>query len=196
MEPHRIWAGMDASGDQNSGNHKFMAIVIGTEENIAAMARRLGSSNIHMRGIKNPGEREAVLDKVRFDGRDCIGLCMRPEKNRVLEDVRNGMKGSRLRTNKMKAASAYHHLVWSMVHDRVEAFLREHSCEVRSIVFQCDADCRAFAKDMGWKITDAGPAHMLADIVAWANGHGREPEGAVSLDLVDGLTERMKSRFK
>ena len=75
-------------------------------------------------------------------------------------------------------------------------FLREHSCEVRSIVFQCDADCRAFAKDMGWMITDAGPAHMLADIVAWANGHGREPEGAVSLDLVDGLVERMKSRFK
>ena len=58
------------------------------------------------------------------------------------------MEGSLLRTNQMKTASAYHHLVWSMVHDRVEAFLREHSCEVRSIGFQCDADCRAFANDM------------------------------------------------
>lgn len=85
---------MDASGDQNSGNHKFMAIVIGTE-NIAAMARRLGSSDIHMGGgIKNPWEREAVLDKVRFDGRDCIGLCMRWKKTGCLRRSGRAWRGA------------------------------------------------------------------------------------------------------
>ena len=48
-----ISAGMDVSGDQKSGNHKFMSFVFGTEESLGAMIRRIGSKQIHMNVIKN-----------------------------------------------------------------------------------------------------------------------------------------------
>lgn len=44
---------MDVSGDQKSGNHKFMSFVFGTEESLGAMIRRIGSKQIHMNVIKN-----------------------------------------------------------------------------------------------------------------------------------------------
>ena len=187
---------MDVSGDQSSGNHKFMALVIGTEESVEAMMRRLGSDRIHMSGIKDPKERMGMINKVSFDGREYIGLCMRVEKKLVLEKAQKRTKGRRMRAGKMKMTSTYHRLVWSMMRDYVEEFLWRHGCEISDISFQCDADCRDFAKDMGWKITHAESAHTLADVVAWANGHEQEPKGTVTLDLVSRLVSHMgKKRF-
>lgn len=188
-------AGMDASGDQQSGNQKFMAVVIGTEEGIAAMTRRLGTDSIHMNMIKNQKDRNEIIGRVRFDGGACIGLCLRLEKKLVLEEAqRRAKKG--LRANKRRVASVYHRLVWEGMRDPVERFLRQHGCEARSVGFHCDADCRDFVRDRGWCARPAGSAHMLADIVAWANGHGLEPEGTVYMNLYDRLAKSMRKKFK
>lgn len=98
--------------------------------------------------------------------------------------------------NKIKIAQTYHSLVWSMIRDPVESFLHQHRCEVSTIEFQCDADCRNFAKDVGWRRIDEGAAHMVADIVAWANSHGCEPKGTVLINLADRLNTIMLDRFK
>ena len=40
---------------------------------------------------------------------------------------------------------------------------------------------------------DAGkPQNMLADIVAWANNHGQEPKGSVSLDFRNQIEQKLK----
>lgn len=184
-----ISAGMDVSGDQKSGNHKFMSFVFGTEESIDAMIRRIGSEQIHMNMIKNRKARDDVIRQVRFDGRECIGFCIRLEKARTLARAKKAV-GRRHRPRAGRTHNTYHFLVWSHIRDRIEAFLRRHGCEVRSIRFQCDADCRNFAKDVGWRYADRGPAHTLADIVAWANSHGREPKGTVCMDMADLSMQR------
>lgn len=192
---HQLLAGMDASGDQKSGNQKFMAVVIGTEESIVAMTRRLGSDSIHMNMIRNPRERDEILSKIRFDGRTCIGLCVRLERKLVLDGTQKRAKKSP-RIYKRRAVSAYHQLVWDMVRDPVEGFLRQHGCEIRRLGIQCDADCRDFARDRGWHSRPVGSAHMLADIVAWANNHRREPEGTMYMDIHDRLVKSMRRKFK
>ena len=188
-------AGMDASGDQKSGNQKFMAVVIGTEESIVAMTRRLGSDSIHMNMIRNPRERDEILSKIRFDGRTCIGLCVRLERKLVLDGTQKRAKKSS-RIYKSRAVSAYRQLVWDMVRDPVEGFLRQHGCEIRRLGIQCDAECRDFARDRGWHSRPVGSAHMLADIVAWANNHRREPEGTMYMDIHDRLVKSMRRKFK
>ena len=188
-------AGMDASGDQSSGNQKFMAVVIGTEESVAAMTRRLGSDSIHMNMIKNPRERDEILNKIRFDGRTCIGLCVRLERKLVLDGIQKRAKGTP-RIYKRRAVSTYHQLVWDMVRDPVEGFLRRHDCEIASLGIQCDADCRDFARDRGWHSEPVGSAHMLADIVAWANNHRREPAGTMYMDIHDRLVKSMRRKFR
>lgn len=86
--------------------------------------------------------------------------------------------------------------MWGMIRDHVEPFLRPHGCEVGRLDFQCDADCKEFVKDQGWQYVNRGPAYVLADILAWGNSHGKEPRGAVSLDLADRLERQMMRRFR
>ena len=189
-------AGMDVSGDQRSGNEKFMAIVFGTDDAVNAMTRRLGSETIHMNMIKSPSVGKNIIDSVSFNGRECIAFCVHLEKNRTLARVKELVARRHRYVNKIKIAQTYHGLAWGMMRDPVESFLRRHRCEVRSIEFQCDNDCRNFAKDAGWRRVSEGPAHTLADIVAWANSHGLEPDGTVTMNLADPLDAATTRRFK
>ena len=89
----------------------------------------------------------------------------------------------------------YHYLLWRAVRVHIEEFLRQHRYEMSDVVFQCDGDCKDFIKDVGLQHIGEGSAYMLADIVAWANSHGKEPSGTVRLKLADMLYKDMKRRF-
>ena len=49
-----------------------------------------------------------------------------------------------------------------------------------------------FLKDNSLCHIGAGRAHMLSDIVAWANNRNREPEGVISVNPVAGIQEKLK----
>ena len=83
-----IVAGMDVSGDQRSGNHKFMSLVFGTQESLDAITRRLGSEQIHMNMIKNRKVQDDIICQVRF-GIECIGFCMRLEKAQTIAGTKS-----------------------------------------------------------------------------------------------------------
>ena len=99
------------------------------------------------------------------------------------------------RVQNAKRLRAYHYLLWRAVRVHIEEFLRQHRYDTSDVVFQCDGDCKDFAKDVGLRHGVEGSAHMLADIVAWANSHGKEPSGTVRLNLADRLYKDMKKRF-
>ena len=122
-----------------------------------------------------------------------MGICLRLEKKRTLSKLQK--QSGRRFANRKKMSRTYNAFLWSLLRDRVERFLRLHGCEARELAFQCDSDCRDFVNDRGWRGADPGPAHELADVLAWGNSHGREPRGAVQLDLSDTLEARMLDRF-
>ena len=186
-------AGMDASGDCESGNNKFMAIVIGTDERVDAMARRLGPRPIHMRRINGRDAKNAIVDKAEFDRQNLMGICLRLEKRRTFSRLQKRSQHSF--KNKKKMSRTYNALLWRLLRDPVEQFLQLHGCGAHQLVFQCDYDCRDFVNDRGWRRADPGPAHELADVLAWGNSHRREPRGVVHLDLSDSLEEQMLDRF-
>ena len=189
-------AGRDVSGGPESGNHKFMAIVIGTNESIEAMTRRLGPKPVHMSRVIGRGAKHAIIDRVEFDGRNRMGLCLRLEKRRIFSKIRGRLKQGRGHVGNKKMSRTYHGLVWNMVRDPVEEFLRPHNYEAHRLDFQCDYDCRDFVRDRGWGPASPGAAHALADILAWGNSHGLEPKGAICLDLSDRLEEQMIRHFR
>ena len=188
-------AGMDVSGNPESGNHKFMAIVMGKEERIDSLVRRLGTDTIHMNKIQSRKEKTNLIEKLTFDHTECIAFCIRLERNRIFEKVYKSRQ-MKNRYSNSKLLRAFHYLVWRALRNYAEKFLHQHSCGVDEVVFQCDGDCRDFAKDLGWRHGHEGSAYMLADIVAWANAHGQEPIGTVSLDLADSLYKQMIKQFK
>lgn len=190
-------AGMDVSGDPQSGNHKFMAIVIGTDEKVGALASNLGSKPIHMKSL-HKSDRKAVMDGVKFDGTAIAGFCIRLEKKRTLSTALEHLarKDRQSYTNRKKLQRTCHALMWKMISDPLEKFLLPHGCRAQDLAFQCDADCRSFARDQGWQLENRGPAYVLADILAWGNGHGQEPAGTIRLDIADSLERQTLKRFK
>ena len=188
-------AGMDVSGNPASGNHKFMAIVIGKEERIASLVRRLGNRMIHMNMIRSKEEQHRIIERLTFDQTECIAFCIRLERKQILDKIHRPQQ-KKPYLNIAKLLRTYNYLVRRAICDDVEKFLRQHRCEVGEVIFQCDGDCRGFVKDVGWHHGAEGSAYMLADIVAWANTHGREPIGTVSLDLTESVYAQMAKRFK
>ena len=187
---------MDASGNPKSGNDKFMALVMGTDERIAGLVRQIGPRSVHMSRIRDPDTKKGIIDKVSFDRRNLMGICIRLEKKRTLARLRGRLKQKRSFANNKKVSRTYNSLVWNQVSDRVGAFLRLHNCEIHRLDFQCNSDCRDFANDRGWRRAEPGQAHMLADILAWGNSHGLEPEGSTYLDLSDLLEDQMLRHFR
>lgn len=189
-------AGMDVSGDPKSGNHRFMGIVIGTNESIKALTRRLGPEPVHMNRIVGRSAKYDIINKVNFDGINRMGLCIRLEKNRTFSSLRDRLKRESNPVTNKKMYRTYHALMWNLIRDRVEQFLRQHDFEVHRLAFQCDDDCKFFVHDQGWHRASPGSAHGLADVLAWANRRGIEPKGAVRLDISKPLEERMFKLFK
>ena len=72
-------------------------------------------------------------------------------------------------------------------------FLTMHDHALSDVLFQTDADCVNFLKDNGVGSTDASRAHMLSDIVAWANNRNRESlRGVISIDLTVTIRENLR----
>ena len=188
-------AGVDVSGDQLSGNHKFMGLVIGTNESIMSIYKRMGPGPIHMSRL-HPRRRNAVMGEITFDGASCVGLCMRIEKNLILSKVASQLKLNNDYLNHKKLSRTYDSLLWSMVRGRVVEFLCAHGSEPNHLSIQCDHDCEVFVKDRGCRPENRGPAYELADALAWANRRGMEPRGAVRLDLARPIEAQMLKRFK
>lgn len=189
-------AGLVASGDPESGNHKFMAIVIGTDESIGGLARRIGPKPVHMSSIRSRDTKRDIIGKVTFDGRNLMGLCIRLEKKRTFAKLAGGPKQRRRFASNKKLSRTYHSLMWNQLSDHVGLFLSSHNCEAHRLDFQCDFDCRDFVNDRGWRHASHGQAHMLADILAGGNSHGLEPKGSTYIDLSGRLEAQMMRHFR
>ena len=191
----KIIAGMDVSGDQEYGNHKFMAIVIGTRDSVCFTMKCLGNKQIHMVEIRDKKQQERIISQLKFDGKENIAFCIQIEKNKIIQNI---LETKRIKQNvsKAKIYRAYHYLLLRHVRAQIETFLGKHGNALSDVVFECDMDCVNFAKDAGLKHTQRGDAYVLSDIVAWANNRGLEPRGVVVMDITVVLESYLKRIFK
>ena len=188
-------AGIDVSGDPQSGNNRFMGMVVGTEEGIEAVVGRLETRPIHMTKLRRD-EQNAVIDSIAFDDATCMGFCIHTEKSLILSRLADRMRGKQGFLNRKKLSRTFNAVLWSMMHTRVEDFMYGHGFEIHRLCVQCDHDSKDFVKDRGWRIVGPGSAYELADALAWANRRGREPKGTVSLDLAGSIEVQMRKRFR
>jgi len=187
--------GVDVSGMPGTGNYKFMAVVMGTEEGIAGIVRDMGCDDAGQDPARIKKHRSAFASMIRFDGRESSALCVRIDR----EDVVNGAKQMRRIRHRnipnQRLFRAYHYILWNKMQERITEFLNRHGHALPDVVFQCDSDCRSFILENGLRCTDGRDAHMLADLVAWSNNRGREPEGVVSVNLADEIRAEMRKKF-
>ena len=190
-----LLAGVDVSGSKPVGNHKFMGIVIGTQESICCIDKNLESKQIHMNVVMGRKKQDAILSKLRFNGNENIAFCIRLDKDAIVKKI-SARKKLGHRHPRKNIFRAYDCLLCKYIHERITIFLAKHNHALSDVAFQCDSDCRNFIKVNGLRRDDIGSAHGLADIVAWSNNKNKEPRGAESLDPRAWIDAELKKRFK
>ena len=185
-----IVAGVDVSGDPDSGNYKFMGIVMGTRKKIDSVFGYLESDHIHMSMIKNKKTQDEIVSMLKFDDREITAFCIRLDKVEIINTIQNMRKIKSKNVSGRKIIEMYNRLLLRYTRDRIEEFPSKHGYALSEVVFQSDSDCMNFLKDNG--LRHSGVAHILSDIVAWANNKSKEPEGAIQINPTDKIQERLK----
>ncbi len=191
-----IVAAMDVSGDPSIGNHGFIGIVIGTKESIDSMAKHLGSNKIHMSEIKHKKDRDSIISQLKFDNRNNIALCVKLNRDVVISRIRKMKRIRQQNIPNKKILRAYNKFVLYHLREKITNFLTKYGYTLSDIVFECDMDCRTLLKDNGLGYTDKNTAHMLSDIIAWANNNNKEPKGVISIDLTEIIEIELKKAFR
>ncbi len=185
---------MDFSGNNDSYD-KFIAIVIGTEESISAIFNTMGYDHIHMRNIHSD-KQNAIISKLRFDGKNNIAFCIRIDRNIITNKIRNMRRIKKKNILNEKIFYACNLAVSRYIIERLQRFVLEHGQSLEDVIFQCDGDCIRFAKDVNLKYSYKGSAYDLSDVVAWCNNHGLEPKGVVTLDIRNDVKSKLLHDFK
>lgn len=172
-----------------------MAIVIGTTESISSIVKDLGNSKIHMNQISDKKTRDLIISKLNFKDRTCLVFCIRIDRDNIVKQVQSMRKTKRRNISKAKITHTYNHILWKQLEDKITNFPSIHHFTLQNVIFQCDDDCRKFIKDNSLTDGDPKDAHMLSDIVAWANNRGREPDGVISLDLRHEIKVQLLKRI-
>ena len=172
---------MDISYDP-SLDHAFMAVVIGKEDSINNLHKNLGLKKIHMSQISKE-RRNNIISKIKFDGKNNIAFCIKINHN--IDKIKNMNIIKKKRIPLGKIYREYYRMLLFSIRDDLEKFSLAHNCPLNTIPFQCDSDCRGFAKDTGLHYDDPGHAHELSDIVAWLNKNHSVVDGIVELNMLD-----------
>ena len=180
----------DVSGIPKLGNHRYMGIVIGTKPNIKSIIKSMGHKKIHMSNIMTK-DHDAIISKLKFDNRQNIAFCIRINRDQIIRNVKKLSKIKHKNISNGKIYRTYDYLLFQELREMILGFLIKHKYGLSDIIFECDSDCIRFVKSSGLKPTNAGDAHMLADIVAWANNRSIEPDGVITLDLAKVIEPKM-----
>lgn len=180
----RLVAGIDVSGNPAGGNHIFLAFVIGTTEKLDSLRNKLGQDKIHMSKIKNKDVKKQIITRVSFDGNESTAFCFKISRDKIIKPIIQSKKIKKNKFAQNKVYYRYNRILMNHIHEKCEQFLQKHNHSIREIYIQCDRDCRRLVTDNGLNACNVESTHDLADIVAWANNNGMEPDGVNSDDLV------------
>lgn len=187
---------MDMSGNSINGNNLFLGLVITFNQKIQNELIRSEGKYIHMRNIKDKKRQKRIISKTYFDNEQTFAICVKIDRKKIINNIKNKRKVKHQNIPTSKIISKYNKLVMHYMEKRIMTFLNNNGYTLSDIIFQCDQDCLKFAKDNGLRHTDTDSTHILADIVAWANNRGIEPDGVVVLDIVDKVEAELWNLYK
>ena len=183
--------GIDVSGCPESGNYKYMAVFICTEEFLNVVVRRLQLNTVGggfdtKKKTENPYLTLSSLIHAN------VLLCIKTERKKILQIVESEAKAdaSNLLTSKIRYA--YHQAVWRSVRGRIADFLKQHKQDFDDAVFESDGDCVNFLKDVAVRRTEPSYAHMMADAIAWANNANKAPKGVIEIDATGQIVTALR----
>ena len=145
-----IYAAADVSGNPEEGNHKFMSIVLITEDHLRSIINYTGLKQIPIGALKQSKVRDALSSKLEFNRKESVVFCLKIERNKTIAKIKKMIdKKHKKTTSHRRIYQKYDYSLFRNMRDEIIDFGKKHNYELSEITFQCDDDCQSFLKQNG-----------------------------------------------
>ena len=186
---------MDVSGDPKHKNHKYLSIVIGTEESIESLLKKSGIGDSRMSKLR-VGQQDHVAQRLKFDNNNRIAFCIQINRKEIIDYVKKRRKIKQQRMSDGRLVNLFHHVFYELIRPEIESFLLIHGYSLSNLQIHCDDDCYSLIKECGLKpVLYKGSAFKISDRVAWCNNKRIEMKTVKEKNFVDEIKHRMVMRL-
>ena len=122
---NKLVAAMDSSGDPTFGNDKFLAIVIGTDESISSIFKKLGHNHIHMSNF-NKKKQSQIISKLSFDSENNIAFCIRIDRYVIVNKINQLRKTKQKNISKGRIYYLFNRALFKQLRNPILEFLSKY----------------------------------------------------------------------
>ena len=124
-----------------------------------------------------------------------LGLCIKIERNKIIAECINSNKNKK-NFFQSDLICIFNQQLFRLIRNKINDFLLQHHYTLTEVCFECDSDCRGFAKDNSLRYTNKDKIHSIADVVAWGNGKNIESNGTIPIDLTNEIRISIREHVK
>lgn len=190
-----MFCAMDFSGNQESGNYKYLAVVACTAEFLNPIISGANLRNTVKSTASKKARRQDILAKLDAEKSGCLALCLKTDKASILSGIVRMAERQKKAPKSESLAYAYDNAVMEGIRVDLDQFLNRHGRSLGDVKIEADHDCKDLLRHANIRQTGESYAHMIADAVAWANNRGDEPRGVKPRDITGHLYKRLKGKF-
>jgi len=179
---------MDVSGKND--NYEYLGVVIGEQNNVNALYRKMGSPKTHMSGLTQKAK-QTIISKLQFDKKYRYAICVKIDRKKVIDEVKNRRIAKYRRMSKGKLYALFEKTLFKYLRHDIEKFTLKHHLELSEIPVECDGDSIVFVKVWGANSMSPHGIHFIADALAWCNTKNIRLDSTIELNYCDKIKRDM-----
>ena len=188
-------AGTDINGDNDNGQFRYVAFVIGTETAINTLYNQIGLNSLEMKNLKKT-KRKFVSKKMNFTDSNFFAMCLKIDRQSLIRYITTHPHSKAKFIEKKEVHRYFDKILLSLIRDRIDGFCQHHNSRFVKLNFQCDPDMTKTITN--WELSNSykGRAYEFADAISFCYQHKWSPvNGCKYLDLSDKIKQRLRDRF-
>lgn len=188
-------AGSDINGNNDNGQFRYLAIVIGTDSAINTLFNKIGLKTVEMKRLKK-NQRRMVAKNMNFINNDFLVLCLKIDRQKLIEYITTHPHSKAKFIEKKQIHRYFDNILLSLIRNRVDGFCQHHKTRLSKLQIQCDPDMTKTV--LNWDLTNSpkGRAYEFADAVSFCYEHKLTPvKGCRYFDYSDNIKRQLQKCF-
>lgn len=188
-------AGTDINGDNDKGQFRYVAFVIGTEIAINTLYNKIGLNNIEMKNLKKP-KRKYVAKKMNFTDSKFLAMCLKIDRQQLIQYITTHPHSKAKFTEKKEVHRYFDKILLSLIRDKIDGFCQHHNSRFTKLHFQCDPDMTKTVLNWDLPKDPKGRAYEFADAISFCYEHKWSPvKGCKYMDYSEKIKQRLRDHF-
>lgn len=188
-------AGTDINGDNDNGQFRYIAIVIGTETAVNTLFNKIGLKTVEMKHLKK-SQRRKVAKNMNFQNNEFFALCLKVDRQKLIQYITTHPHSKAKFIEKRKINQYFDNILLSLIRNRIDGFCQHHKTRFSKLKIQCDPDMTKTILHWDLKTASEGKAYQFADAISYCYQHKWTPvKGCKYVDYSDMIKQKLQKCF-